>query len=115
MAESKVPKKINIVKGYIFPPFLTEEWLETASSVFKPRDTDIFVASNPKSGTHWLSYIVYMIKKKEKLSAAYFGRVAWCLEIPQVDQLGTGIEAGSSKVEDVGKMDRDKRKIIQSP
>ena len=115
MAESKVPKKVNLVKGYVFPPFLTEEWLETASSVFKPRDTDIFVASNPKSGTHWLSYIVYMLKKKEKLSDAYFGRVAMWLEMPQVDQLGAAPEQASIQVEIVSKWSITKEKVSALP
>ena len=115
MAESEVPKKINLVKGYYFPPFLTEEWLETASSAFKPKATDIFVASNPKSGTHWLSYIVYMLKKKENLSAAYFGRVAMCLEIPQVDQLGTATAHGPLKIEDMSKWTVTKERISALP
>ena len=115
MAESETPKEIKLVKGYLFPPFLTEEWLETASSVFKPRDTDIFVASNPKSGTHWLSYIVYMLKKKEKLSAAYFGRVAMCLEIPQVDQLGTATVQAPPQIEDMLKWTVSKEHISALP
>ena len=115
MAESEKSEKIHLVKGYLFPPFLTEEWLETVSSVFKPKDTDIFVASNPKSGTHWLSYIVYMIKKKEKLTDAFFGRVAFCLEIPQVDQLEPGANPGPLKIEEAAKWIVTKERVAALP
>ena len=115
MAESKVPKKINIVKGYLFPPFLTEEWLETASSVFKPRDTDIFVVSNPKSGTHWLSYIVYMIKQKEKLSQRYLFGAATFLELPQVDKAEIDPAGKAPNMKDVAKFTITKEALAALP
>ena len=114
MAEFEKSGKINIVKGYLFPPFLTEEWLESASSVFKPRDTDIFVASNPKSGTHWLSYIVYITKKKEKLTTSYNRGVSMFLEIPQVDQLDSDANPGPPKIE-IAKWTVTKEKIAAFP
>ncbi|KAI6657290.1 Amine sulfotransferase [Oopsacas minuta] len=89
IVETQVTEKypMNVCKGYIFPPFLTEEWLEQASSVFKPRDTDLFLISFPKSGTHWLSHIVYLLVSKEKLSGPLHGKSATMFEIPHVDEL----------------------------
>ena len=50
MAVSNIPelKSGIILKGYLFPPFTTNEWLEQADTIFKPRDTDLFIISIPK-------------------------------------------------------------------
>ncbi|KAI6657289.1 Amine sulfotransferase [Oopsacas minuta] len=89
MAETEGTNKygVNLCKGYLFPQFLTEEWLEQASSAFNPRGTDLFVISYPKSGTNWLSHIVYLLVSKEKLSKPYHSETATIFEIPQVDEL----------------------------
>ncbi|KAI6657288.1 Amine sulfotransferase [Oopsacas minuta] len=78
---------VNICKGYFLPPFVTEEWLEQASSAFNPRETDLFVISYPKSGTHWLSHIVYLLVSKEILSKHYLGEIATVLDIPLGDEV----------------------------
>ena len=88
MAEKYEPKanRLNLCNGYIFPMFLTKEWLEKASNSFTPRDTDIFVSSFPKSGTHWLAHIVYLIKKREKLSQSYLPNHAIFFDSPPQDE-----------------------------
>ncbi|KAI6657291.1 Amine sulfotransferase [Oopsacas minuta] len=102
--ETPVKYTPNIWKGYIFPPYLTEEWLEQASSVFKPRDTDIFIASPPRSGIHWLTLIVYMLKKQEKLPKPYIGGLALYLEIPHVDKLVIETLKGELNLPDGGEL-----------
>ncbi|KAI6657287.1 Amine sulfotransferase [Oopsacas minuta] len=121
MAEFQASKKPTIIrpnlcKGFLFPPFLTEEWLEQASSIFKPRDTDLFVTSFPKSGTHWLSHIEYLLVCKEKLSKPLAGENATFFDIPQVDELQLVETEGSlSKGEQLKKLRIPKAMISALP
>ena len=48
------------VGGILYPPFVPAEHLEKLKS-FPVRADDIFVASYPKSGTHWLVKIVHLL------------------------------------------------------
>ena len=73
-----------LLNGYIFHPSATEEWLETAIS-FQPRDSDIFVTSFPKSGTHWISLIVYTLKFKKVVTEEFHSTLFTHFDIPQVD------------------------------
>ena len=74
-------------KGYLFPPFTTNEWLEEAKKVFKPRDSDVFIVSYQKSGTYWLSYIVYFLINKEKITKNFVSNYINILDTPQVDAI----------------------------
>ena len=77
----------NVVQGYLFPPFTTDEWLEQAKTVFKPRDTDVFIISFPKSGTHWLAYTVHFLICKEKITKPFLHNYINFFDLPQVDVL----------------------------
>ena len=95
---------------------MTEEWLETASSVFKPRNTDIFVVSYTKSGTHWLSHIAYLLKKKEKLTQRYLLGAAMFLELPQVDKAEINVtEEIANLLHDVTKLNILKEALAALP
>lgn len=73
-------------KGYIFPSITTHSWIEEVHSTFKARDSDIFITSMFKCGTHWLAHIVELMKSNKKLSAQIHDRTTF-LEIPQLDEL----------------------------
>ena len=88
MAEKK-ETKLNLLNGYLFPSYTTIEWLEEAKKTFKPRDTDLFIVSFSKSGTHWLAYTIYFLIYKEKLTKSFFPNYANFFEIPQVDAIQT--------------------------
>ena len=75
---------VKLIKGHLFALFTTKEWLEAATT-FKARDTDVFVASFPKSGTHWLAYIVYLLIHKERISKAFMYNHVYMFDIPQVE------------------------------
>ena len=47
-------------RGYWLPPVIVQDWLRTYNMAI--RSDDVIVASSPKSGTHWLFYVVYLLK-----------------------------------------------------
>ena len=81
-----------VLKGYLFPPFTTTEWLEQAKTIFKPRDSDVFINSIAKSGTHWLAYTVYLLFYKEKITKNFHPTYANFFDMPQVDAIPESIE-----------------------
>ena len=89
----------NVVQGYLFPPFTTNEWLEQAKIEFKSRDTDVFIISFPKSGTHWLGYTVHFLICKEKITKPFLPNYINFFDLPQVDALPETMEGF-----DIGKM-----------
>ena len=117
MAEEKSSKVgiINICNGYLFPPFTTTEWLEQASTSFKPRDSDVFVISYPKSGTHWLTHITYLLEYKEKASKHIIGTYFVVLDIPQVDGVSPPPEIKDNKIPDLTNMRYPKAFIAGKP
>ena len=81
---SKAAVKLIEEHNTIFTPFTTKEWLEEATT-FKARDTDVFVASFPKSGTHWLTYIVYLLIRKKRISKTFVSNHVYMFDLPQVE------------------------------
>ena len=67
MAVSIPLPKYTEHNGIYFPPFTTTEWLTEISTQFQPRDTDIFLATYPRSGTTWLQLILHLLKTKKPL------------------------------------------------
>ena len=117
MAEEKTfhKKKINVCNGYLFPPFTTTEWLEQVATSFKPRDSDIFVISYPKSGTHWLTHIAYLLKYKQKAEKPIIGTYFTVLDIPQVEGAAPPPEIKAGKYPDLSKMIFSKEFIAGLP
>ena len=48
------------IDGILYPHFVHKDHLEKLKS-FRLRPDDVFIGSYPKSGTHWLMKIVYLI------------------------------------------------------
>ncbi|KAI6652730.1 Sulfotransferase 1C2-like [Oopsacas minuta] len=78
--------KLLVYKGYYFPPISTASWIEEVQTTFKVRNTDIFITSMFKCGTHWLAHIIELLKSNKKLSAQIHDRTTF-LEIPMLDEL----------------------------
>ena len=108
-------KNINICHGYLLSPFTTTEWLEQVSISFKPRDSDVFVLSFPKSGTHWLCYIIYLLEYKEKASKKIMGTHVAILDMPQIDFEGQLPEIKSDRQLDLTGMKLPKKFIAALP
>ena len=108
-------KNINICHGYLLPPFTTTEWLEQVSTSFQPRDSDVFVLSFPKSGTHWLCYIIYLLEHKEKASKKIMGTHVAVLDMPQIDFEGQLPEIKSDRPLDLTGMKLPKNFIAALP
>ena len=78
--------KLLAYKGFYFPAITTESWIEEVTSSFRARDTDFFITSMFKCGTHWLAHIIELMKSSKKLSAQIHDRTTF-LEIPMLDEL----------------------------
>ena len=48
-------------EGLILPPFMKKEQAGIYANSFNVRPRDVFIASFPKSGTNWLTYVVQQI------------------------------------------------------
>ena len=78
--------KLVDYKGYLFSGLTTPSWIEEVQSSFVCQENDIFIASMYKSGTHWLTHIVELIKSQMKLSTHISDRIVY-LDYPQFDKL----------------------------
>ena len=78
--------KLCVYRDYYFPSITTHSWIEEVQATFEARDTDIFITSMFKCGTHWLAHIMELLKSKKKLSAQIHDRTTF-LEIPMLDEL----------------------------
>ncbi|KAI6660895.1 Amine sulfotransferase-like [Oopsacas minuta] len=78
--------KFGFHGGYLFPALTTKEWIDDVIANFKPRDTDIFVCSFPKSGTNWLCHIIAILKTGKPLDGP-LEKQNTDLDIPQLEEL----------------------------
>ena len=86
-ADSRCGKReFSLHWGYLFSSLTTEEWINDIVSNFKPRETDIFVISFPKSGTNWLCHIIEILKTGKPLEGP-LEKSNTDLGIPQIDSL----------------------------
>ena len=76
----------QIHDGYLFPSVTTKEWFEDVSNNFKPRDTDIFVSSFPKSGNNWLCHIIEILKTGKQIDGP-LEKKNIDLDFPQLEEL----------------------------
>lgn len=60
MSSPQKPELFHVYKGTRIPPVVTESAVD-ALEKFQVRQDDIFVASYPKSGTHWISEVINLI------------------------------------------------------
>ena len=81
MAEQiRIPKFI-LFKEIRFPTISNVEWLTELTTEFKPRDSDIFVCTYPRSGTTWLQHILGIMKSQAKLDDMIFQQSPF-IELP---------------------------------
>ena len=78
--------KLCVYKDYYFPTITTHSWIEEVQATFQACDTDIFITSMFKCGTHWLAHTIELMKSKKELSAQIHDRTTF-LEIPMLDDL----------------------------
>lgn len=82
----------GIINGVSVPFFATPELREQLKSGFKPRPSDIFIITYPKSGTTWLQNIMREICF-EKDEDEKWGGLALTDRFPYIDFLGkTSVE-----------------------
>ena len=66
MADSIKRPNYMQFQGRYFPP-TSPEWFDYLVNKFVPRDSDIILATYPRSGTTWLQNILHILKHKQKL------------------------------------------------
>ena len=92
-ADSRCGKReFSLHGGYLFPSLTTEEWINDVTTNFKPRESDIFVISFPKSGTNWICHIIEILKTGKPLDGA-LEKSNIDLDIPQIEALTEEIVA----------------------
>ena len=70
-------------QGRYFPP-TSPEWFDYLVNKFVPRDSDIFLATYPRSGTTWLQNILYMLKHRRKVDGPMEASIPFVI-FPQFD------------------------------
>ena len=70
-------------QGRYFPP-TSPEWFDYLVNKFTPRDSDIILATYPRSGTTWLQSILYMLKHKHKIDGPIQTSIPFII-FPQFD------------------------------
>lgn len=81
MAEGVKRPDYLLYKGRYFPP-TTPEWMDYLLNEFSPRDTDILIATYPRSGTTWLQNVLHILKTKKKLDVHIYDSIPFLI-IPQ--------------------------------
>ena len=85
MAEQVKRPNYLLYKGLYFP-LTTTEWMDYLINKFSPRDTDIFVATYPRSGTTWIQNVLHILKNKKKLDVHISDSIPFLL-IPRFDKM----------------------------
>eukprot|EP00457_Paulinella_chromatophora_P006024 gb/GEZN01006042.1/.p1 GENE.gb/GEZN01006042.1/~~gb/GEZN01006042.1/.p1 ORF type:complete len:379 (-),score=76.07 gb/GEZN01006042.1/:519-1655(-) len=75
LGDGKHTFKHYIYKGTIFQPIITPKMMEDLTT-FKTRETDVFVATYPKSGTTWVQQIICQMSGW-KGNVSDLGGVSW--------------------------------------
>ena len=79
-------REFSLHGGYLFSSLTTVEWINDVTRNFKPRESDIFVISFPKSGTNWICHIIEILKTGKPLDGPLEKRNV-DLDIPQLEAL----------------------------
>ena len=74
--------------GDIFPFYLSKKRLEEIAT-FKPRPSDVFIATHPKSGTTWMQTIVHVLMTHKQVEEQLDGLQPF-LELPIVGSVEEG-------------------------